>query len=114
MSEPRKIIMPVDEDGAVRQMEVEAFRQIADGIKGLNIDMRDVRERDTEPLSAASLHLPMARLLTDAASLDLERPYLLICATGKRSTAAADLLRSQGFRHCRSLRGGLKALKVSA
>jgi|SRR5690349_14923982 len=45
MNEPRKIIMPVDEDGAVRQMEVEAFRQIADGIKGLNTDMRDVRER---------------------------------------------------------------------
>lgn len=45
MTEPRKIIMPVDEDGAVRQMEVEAFRQIADGIKGLNTDMRDVRER---------------------------------------------------------------------
>lgn len=45
MTEPRKIIMPVDDDGAVRQMEVEAFRQIADGIKGLNTDMRDVRER---------------------------------------------------------------------
>lgn len=43
--EPRKIVMPVDEQGAVRQMEVEAFRQIADGIKLLNTDMRDVRER---------------------------------------------------------------------
>lgn len=42
---PRKIMMPVDETGAVRQMEVEAFRQIADGIKLLNTDMRDVRER---------------------------------------------------------------------
>lgn len=45
MPEPRKILMPVDEESAVRQMEVEAFRQIADGIKGLNTDMRDVRER---------------------------------------------------------------------
>jgi adenylyltransferase/sulfurtransferase len=78
------------------------------------IDVRDARERDAEPLPVASLHLPMARLLTDAASLDLERPYLLVCATGKRSTAAADLLRSQGFRHCRSLRGGARALKATA
>lgn len=45
MDEPRKIMMPVDEPGAVRQMEVEAFRQIAEGMKALNIDMRDVRER---------------------------------------------------------------------
>lgn len=45
MPEPRKILMPVDDEGAVRQMEVEAFRQIADGIKSLNNDMRDVRER---------------------------------------------------------------------
>ncbi|HUQ09760.1 MAG TPA: HesA/MoeB/ThiF family protein, partial [Steroidobacteraceae bacterium] len=78
------------------------------------IDVRDARERDAEPLAVASLHLPMARLLTEVAALDLERPYLLVCATGKRSTAAADLLRSQGFRHCRSLRGGVRALKVSA
>lgn len=45
MPEPRKFMMPVDEEAAVRQMEVEAFRQIADGIKLLNTDMRDVRER---------------------------------------------------------------------
>jgi adenylyltransferase/sulfurtransferase len=78
------------------------------------VDVRDARERDAEPLPVPSLHLPMARLLTEVASLDLDRPYLLICATGKRSMAAADLLRSQGFRHCRSLRGGVKALKASA
>jgi sulfur-carrier protein adenylyltransferase/sulfurtransferase len=76
--------------------------------------VRDARERDAEPLPAASLHLPMASLLAQAPSLGLERPYLLVCATGKRSGAAAELLRSQGFRHCRSLRGGLRALKVPA
>ena len=78
------------------------------------IDVRDPRERDAEPIPAPSLHLPMSRLLTEAASLDLEKQYLLVCASGKRSLAAADLLRSQGLRACRSLRGGLKGLKVSA
>jgi molybdopterin/thiamine biosynthesis adenylyltransferase/rhodanese-related sulfurtransferase len=78
------------------------------------IDVRDSRELDAEPLPAKpSLHLPTAKLLTGAAALDLDAYYLLICATGKRSLAAADLLRSQGFRQCHSLRGGLKALKVS-
>ena len=78
------------------------------------VDVRDARERAEEPLPAPSLHLPMSKLLTDAASLDLDGHYLLICATGKRSTAAAALLQSQGFRDCRSLRGGLKSLKASA
>ena len=77
------------------------------------VDVRDSRERDTEPLPSPSLHLPMARLLTDAAALQLDRAYLLICATGKRSTAAAELLRSQGFRRCRSLRGGIKGLEAT-
>ncbi len=78
------------------------------------VDVRDSRERATEPLPADSLHLPMSKLLTSAPALDPGARYLLICATGKRSAAAADLLRSQGFAECRSLRGGLKSLKASA
>jgi sulfur-carrier protein adenylyltransferase/sulfurtransferase len=78
------------------------------------VDVRDTRERDAEPLTNPSIHLPMTRLLTGAGSLDLGARYLLVCATGKRSTAAADLLRSQGVRECRSLRGGLARLKTIA
>jgi adenylyltransferase/sulfurtransferase len=61
-----------------------------------------------------ALHLPMSKLLTGAAQLEPGRLYLLVCATGKRSAAAADLLRSQGLHGCRSLKGGLKGLKTSA
>jgi adenylyltransferase/sulfurtransferase len=79
------------------------------------VDVRDHREREQEPLpSGPSLHLPMAKILAEAHRLDLDGLYLLVCATGKRSAAAADLLRSQGLRACRSLRGGIKALKTSA
>jgi adenylyltransferase/sulfurtransferase len=78
------------------------------------VDVRDARERDAEPVPAPSLHLPMTKLLGDAATLDFAGRYLLVCATGKRSTAAADLLRSQGIRECHSLRGGLKGLKTTA
>jgi sulfur-carrier protein adenylyltransferase/sulfurtransferase len=79
------------------------------------VDVRDSAEIRAEPLPALpALHMPAAKLLTDAAALDLDARYLLVCATGKRSAAAADLLRSQGFRECRSLRGGLRALKASA
>ena len=77
------------------------------------VDFRDMHERQAEPVPG-SLHLPMTKLLTEAVNLDLEGRYLLLCATGKRSGAAADLLRSQGFSACRSLRGGLKGLKATA
>jgi adenylyltransferase/sulfurtransferase len=78
------------------------------------IDVRDARERDAEPVPAPSLHLPMTKLLTEASGLDFAGRYLLVCATGKRSSAAADLLRSQGIGDCRSLHGGLKGLKTPA
>jgi molybdopterin/thiamine biosynthesis adenylyltransferase/molybdopterin synthase catalytic subunit/rhodanese-related sulfurtransferase len=77
------------------------------------VDVRDSQERISEPMPG-SLHLPMNKLLGQAAELDFHAHYLLVCATGRRSGAAADLLRSQGFRECRSLRGGLKGLKTTA
>ena len=78
------------------------------------IDVRDAHERLAEPVQVESRHLPMSRLLSEAVNLELDGRYLLFCATGKRSAAAADLLQSQGFRGCRSLRGGLKGLKATA
>jgi len=78
------------------------------------IDVRDTRERDAEPMPAPSLHLPMSKLLTAAPTLEPEVRYLLVCASGRRSGAAADLLRSQGLGACRSLRGGLNGLKAPA
>lgn len=78
------------------------------------IDVRDARERLAEAVPVDSLHLPMSKLLSEAVHLDLDGRYLLFCATGKRSAAAADLLHSQGFHGCRSLRDGLKGLKAIA
>jgi adenylyltransferase/sulfurtransferase len=97
------------------ELEVQ-FNSLADAASAgfAFVDVRDSREREAEPLPAGALHLPMSKLLADAATLDLAGRYLLICATGKRSAAAAGLLRSQGFAECRSLRGGLKSLKASA
>jgi molybdopterin/thiamine biosynthesis adenylyltransferase/molybdopterin synthase catalytic subunit/rhodanese-related sulfurtransferase len=77
------------------------------------VDVRDARECADDPLPSPALNLPMSKLLLQAATLDAGGRYLLICATGKRSAAAADLLRSQGFLECRSLRGGIKGLKAS-
>ncbi|MEJ0084851.1 MAG: ThiF family adenylyltransferase [Pseudomonadota bacterium] len=104
---------PVEAPAADLEMQFASLAQ-AQAAGFQLVDVRDSRELDAEPLPAQpSLHLPTAKLLTGAAALNLDGRYLLVCATGKRSMAAADLLRSQGFRECRSLRGGLRALKAS-
>jgi sulfur-carrier protein adenylyltransferase/sulfurtransferase len=92
------------------------FASLADALRAgfTLIDVRDARELLAEPLPAPALHMPVSRLLTGAAALDGDARYLLVCATGKRSAAAADLLRGHGLRDCRSLRGGIRALKASA
>jgi len=105
-------IAPPDTDA----LEIE-FSALEDAVRaGYSlIDVRDSREIVAEPLPVnGAQHLPMSKLLTGASLLDLDGRYLLVCATGKRSGAAADLLRSQGLRGCRSLRGGLKGLKSAA
>jgi adenylyltransferase/sulfurtransferase len=95
-------------------LEVE-FGSLAEAAAGgfTLIDVRDPQERIAEPLPG-SLHLPMSKLLARASELELGGRYLLVCVTGRRSGAATELLRSQGFRECRSLRGGLKGLKSIA
>ena len=72
------------------------------------IDVRTAEEFAARPTTAR--HVPMASLLADSQALAHEPEYLLICASGKRSLAAARELRRKGLR-ARSLAGGLTSLK---
>jgi len=75
-------------------------------------DVIDIRTREEvldRPTGAR--HLPMPVLLADPALLSPAREALLICASGKRSLAAARELRRRGFA-VRSLAGGLQALEA--
>jgi sulfur-carrier protein adenylyltransferase/sulfurtransferase len=75
------------------------------------IDVRELREARDEPIAVASIHIPLAVLLADSTQLSSDQKYLLICARGARSKAAAEHLRSHGFPFTYSLRGGLLSLK---
>jgi molybdopterin/thiamine biosynthesis adenylyltransferase/molybdopterin synthase catalytic subunit/rhodanese-related sulfurtransferase len=75
------------------------------------IDIREPHEVAAAPMPSSRVrHVPMAQLLHGAASLDPASRYLLICASGRRSLAAAQELRARGFGEVYSLRGGLAAL----
>jgi rhodanese-related sulfurtransferase len=72
------------------------------------IDIRTADEVASHPTQAR--HIPMAQLLADPGVLAGGREVLLLCASGKRSLAAARELRKRGIA-ARSLAGGLQKLE---
>ncbi len=75
------------------------------------IDIREPHELARLPTPCAGArHLPTARLLHGEPALSAANRYLLVCASGKRSLAAAEELRSRGFGEIFSLRGGIAEL----
>ena len=76
------------------------------------IDVREPHELATVPTPAKNArHIPMARLLYGNPPFKPEDKELLVCASGKRSLAAAQELRSRGATGISSLRGGIAKLR---
>jgi adenylyltransferase/sulfurtransferase len=75
------------------------------------VDVREPQElaRVATPCSSAR-HVPVGDLLHGHAAMPPAGRYLLVCASGKRSLAAAQELRSRGYSEVFSLRGGIAAL----
>ncbi len=72
------------------------------------VDIREPEECEQEPLPIAGQQsLPLGRLLDGQLNPDPSRRYLLVCAHGVRSHAAAEYLRSRGSPNVWSLQGGL-------
>jgi len=71
------------------------------------IDIRTAEEVAARP--AGARHIPMADLLANPGLLEPARDVLLVCATGRRSLAAAQQLRKRGIA-AHSLSGGLQSL----
>ena len=72
------------------------------------IDVRTAAEAAAQPASAR--HIAMPDLLADPDQLSRAGRYLLVCASGRRSLAAARELRKRGLK-VHSLAGGLQGLQ---
>jgi adenylyltransferase/sulfurtransferase len=114
---PRRAECPAPDCAHIREiaredLEIEiALRSLADAAqRGLEvIDIRTQEEFASRPTAAR--HIPMPALLADPALLSAGKEFLLVCASGKRSLAAARELRKRGVA-LHSLAGGLQALEV--
>jgi sulfur-carrier protein adenylyltransferase/sulfurtransferase len=78
------------------------------------VDIREPGELAEIPTpSSHSRHIPMAQLLHGEPSFKVAREKsLLVCASGRRSLAATQELRSRGLQNVYSLRGGIAGLRV--
>jgi glyoxylase-like metal-dependent hydrolase (beta-lactamase superfamily II)/rhodanese-related sulfurtransferase len=72
----------------------------------LAIDVRTPRERD-QKFIAGSLSIPLNHLTEHIEQLPKDRPLLVYCAGGYRSSIAASLLQRLGFRSVSEIAGGI-------
>jgi Zn-dependent hydrolases, including glyoxylases len=72
------------------------------------IDIRNIGELEAGTIPGAR-HLPLAELRDRMAELDPERPVVLYCAGGWRSSVGASVLRAAGFTDVSDVLGGYNA-----
>jgi adenylyltransferase/sulfurtransferase len=77
----------------------------------LNIKVIDVREPDEYEIAhVADVRLvPLSKLQVSFVELDPNQHYYIHCKAGVRSLKALHFLREQGFKHLKSVRGGITA-----
>jgi glyoxylase-like metal-dependent hydrolase (beta-lactamase superfamily II)/rhodanese-related sulfurtransferase len=72
------------------------------------IDIRNTGEREAGAIPG-SAHIPLAQLRTRLGEVPADKPIVLHCAGGWRSSVAASLLRANGFERVSDLLGGYRA-----
>jgi glyoxylase-like metal-dependent hydrolase (beta-lactamase superfamily II) len=78
----------------------------------LAIDVRAPRERDQKHIDG-SIALPLNRLTDNLETLPKDRPLLVYCAGGYRSSIAASLLQRSGFTSVSEITGGFAAWEAA-
>jgi glyoxylase-like metal-dependent hydrolase (beta-lactamase superfamily II)/rhodanese-related sulfurtransferase len=76
------------------------------------VDVRTPRERETKAIPN-SVHIPLTHLSERLEELAPDRPVLVHCAGGYRSSVAASLLQRHGFRDVSEIAGGLAAWEAA-
>ncbi|MDR3084229.1 MAG: rhodanese-like domain-containing protein, partial [Streptomyces sp.] len=98
-----------DQVGPASRLTVDQLRgALAGSAAPVVIDVRGASERE-EGAVAGSLHIPLAELHSRMAEVPADRPVVVHCAGGHRSSIAASLLRHHGHTDVSDLLGGYGA-----
>jgi rhodanese-related sulfurtransferase len=93
----------IDVREAARRLE-----QPSEGAAPLLVDVRELDEFTALRVPGAAL-LPISRFALGYRSLPTDRPLLMLCRSGSRSTMATDFLLRSGFPEVVNIRGGIMA-----
>jgi len=105
MIHPLRFFKPVE--SLSTEMAREFVRRHGEGTFVL-LDVRQPAEYEKGHIPGARL-FPLTGLLDSFRELDLEKPTLVYCSTGRRSRVAAQVLSGRGFREVYHLEGGINA-----
>ena len=75
------------------------------------VDVREFAEFATARLPGSQL-IPLAQIAERSVELDRNRPVMVVCRTGRRSSEAAAILCRLGFEDVRNLEGGIEACRA--
>ncbi|MBI3048842.1 MAG: MBL fold metallo-hydrolase [Acidobacteria bacterium] len=89
-----------------------AARRLAEGGAPVLIDLRAPGERAQKRIDG-SVHIPLTRLLDRMSEIPADRPVLVHCAGGYRSSIAASLLQRAGRTNVSELAGGITAWEAA-
>ena len=89
-----------------------AAERLSSGHPPLAIDVRTPREHEQKHIDD-SLSIPLNRLADHLQSLPRDRPLLIYCAGGYRSSLAASLLQRAGFSSVAEIAGGFAAWEAA-
>jgi len=89
-----------------------AAERLAGANPPLVIDVRTPREREQKYVEG-SLTIPLNHLAENLHRLPRERPVLLYCAGGYRSSIAASILQASGFERVSEIAGGIVAWEAA-
>jgi adenylyltransferase/sulfurtransferase len=93
-------------DGEIEPTEVKALIDRKHGF--VLIDVREPHEYQICSIGHARL-IPLGDLPKRLSELDPSAEYVMHCKSGMRSAKACDLLRQNGFRNVRNMKGGILA-----
>jgi hydroxyacylglutathione hydrolase len=87
---------------------VAELDQLLEEDAAILIDIRNPGERESGSIPGA-IHIPLAQLRARLDLVPTDKPIVVHCAGGWRSSVAASLMRAQGFANVSDLAGGYHA-----
>jgi rhodanese-related sulfurtransferase len=97
----------------ISRITAPALRDLLEPAAPPVVDVRFEREWREEAIPG-SVNIPLDQLRRRTAEIPADRPVVVYCHTGQRSSTAASLLAQAGYTQVLDLVGGFAAWKVSS